>query len=105
MFLYLASASKPFLGSRYLKDGDNAVMLLYDRHGYIAGIQVGVSIHVISKSTSQLVRYVKWKWHRPTTASSAVSEQIRYFGKCMGISNNLITLFALHFVRTKICHL
>lgn len=58
MFLYLASASKPFLGSRYLKDGDNAVMLLYDRHGYIAGIQVGVSIHVISKSTSQLVRYV-----------------------------------------------
>ncbi|XP_064603751.1 uncharacterized protein LOC135469143 [Liolophura sinensis] len=37
-----ASASKPFLGSRYLKDGDNAVMLLYDRHGYIAGIQVGI---------------------------------------------------------------
>ncbi|XP_055997302.1 uncharacterized protein LOC130047090 [Ostrea edulis] len=32
----------PFLGKRYMKDNDPAVILIYDVNGYIAGIQAGV---------------------------------------------------------------
>ena len=34
-----------FLGKRYMKDNDPAVILIYDVNGYIAGIQAGVSNH------------------------------------------------------------
>ena len=32
-----------FNGNRYTKNGDQAAMLLFDKNGYIAGIQAGVS--------------------------------------------------------------
>ncbi|KAH3787370.1 uncharacterized protein LOC127842517 [Dreissena polymorpha] len=32
----------PFLGERFWKDGDLGVILLFDVHGYIAGIQAGI---------------------------------------------------------------
>ncbi|KAK0049990.1 hypothetical protein Bpfe_020541 [Biomphalaria pfeifferi] len=38
--------SSAFRGSRYVKSGDYAVVLLFDANGYIAGIQTGVSNHL-----------------------------------------------------------
>lgn len=35
-------AGTKFSGDRYRKNGEQAIMLLYDRNGYIAGIQAGV---------------------------------------------------------------
>ncbi|ESO95123.1 hypothetical protein LOTGIDRAFT_160886 [Lottia gigantea] len=37
--------SSPFRGERYVKDGDYAVVLLFDKNGYIAGIQAGVKVN------------------------------------------------------------
>ncbi|XP_067940980.1 uncharacterized protein [Watersipora subatra] len=41
----VGSCSMPssyFKGNRYRKNGDQAIMLLYDKNGYIAGIQAGI---------------------------------------------------------------
>ncbi|XP_013421837.1 uncharacterized protein LOC106181865 [Lingula anatina] len=35
-------SNSQFMGNRYIKDGDTAVMLLFDKNGYIAGIQAGI---------------------------------------------------------------
>jgi hypothetical protein len=32
------------MGERFIKSGDHAVILIFDEAGYIAGIQIGVSI-------------------------------------------------------------
>ena len=37
-----------FLGKRYAKDNDFAVVLVYDVRGYIAGIQAGVCMLYLS---------------------------------------------------------
>lgn len=42
--LYLISGHATFLGKRYMKDNDPAVILIYDVNGYIAGIQAGVAV-------------------------------------------------------------
>ncbi|CAH1785194.1 unnamed protein product, partial [Owenia fusiformis] len=36
------AASNGYMGRRYVKDGNSAVMLLFDKNGFIAGIQAGV---------------------------------------------------------------
>lgn len=40
----LISGHANFLGKRYMKDNDPAVILIYDVNGYIAGIQAGVGV-------------------------------------------------------------
>ena len=40
--LHSISEHANFLGKRYMKDNDPAVILIYDVNGYIAGIQAGV---------------------------------------------------------------
>lgn len=40
--IYLISGHANFLGKRYMKNNDPAVILIYDVNGYIAGIQAGV---------------------------------------------------------------
>lgn len=40
--MYLISGHANFLGKRYMKNNDPAVILIYDVNGYIAGIQAGV---------------------------------------------------------------
>ncbi|CAH1785195.1 unnamed protein product [Owenia fusiformis] len=36
------SASNGYMGTRYVKNGNTAVMLLFDKNGFIAGIQAGL---------------------------------------------------------------
>jgi len=31
-----------YAGHRYIKDGDNGAMLLFDKNGFISGIQAGI---------------------------------------------------------------
>lgn len=40
--IYLISGHANFVGKRYMKNNDHAVILIYDVNGYIAGIQAGV---------------------------------------------------------------
>ena len=45
---HLLTGSNFFAGNRYVLEGDTAVMLLFDHMGKIAGIQNGVSFHILS---------------------------------------------------------
>lgn len=47
-----------FRGNRYMKDNDTAVILLFDKNGYIAGIQAGVShLYMFMSAYAQLRVY------------------------------------------------
>jgi len=50
------SESNGFFGQRYVKNGDSAVMLLFDKNGYIAGIQAGVPKNLANGFPSRAVR-------------------------------------------------
>ncbi|XP_046348062.2 uncharacterized protein LOC124128671 [Haliotis rufescens] len=39
--MYVVSENSKFAGKRYAKDGDTAVILIFDVNGYIAGLQAG----------------------------------------------------------------
>jgi len=39
----LGQPGSKYAGHRYIKNGDEAMMLLFDKSGYIAGVQAGVS--------------------------------------------------------------
>ncbi|XP_050394540.1 uncharacterized protein LOC126812282 [Patella vulgata] len=41
-FVKISDCGAKFRGNRYIKDGDHAVVLLYDTQGFIAGIQTGI---------------------------------------------------------------
>lgn len=42
---HCSDSTKPFRGYRYWLDEDPAVILIYDKNGYIAGIQTGIDLH------------------------------------------------------------
>ena len=44
-----------FNGNRYTKNRDQAAMLLFDKSGYIAGIQAGVGHHLKTNTPCKLV--------------------------------------------------
>jgi hypothetical protein len=47
------------MGERFIKSRDHAVILIFDAAGYIAGIQIGVSIalpHAIHKKRQKLAK-------------------------------------------------